>query len=324
MTRQETDYPPLSDVEQKRRKATLERAKATYLSGQLRLRLQYAKLKVDHGWQRQNLNEVENLYFRHSHMMKPKSELNVPPGHFDTTPSLQAASSSSHLTPTPRPDDPSKSTISTSPEIMFSRHVQSDPLQSIPAREQTSSHNMQNPLPVSHTSATTDVIMIDVTPRVDSQSSTEIATSASKSPAKKRAPRKPTSRARTMTSDGPSPSPFAVTSSTPPPSQPQRQRSPAPTPVSTHPSLSSTSYSHTALLSESTSYYRTPSIQDISNSGSKSNGAYQPATHSSSNSAFQLNAGLSTSLIRSCQCSFWDDSWKDELWCITCYSSYVE
>ncbi|KIM77634.1 hypothetical protein PILCRDRAFT_615634 [Piloderma croceum F 1598] len=30
------------------------------------MRLQYARLKVEHGWQRQNLNEVENLYFHHS------------------------------------------------------------------------------------------------------------------------------------------------------------------------------------------------------------------------------------------------------------------
>ena len=32
MTRQEMEYPPLSDVEQKKRKATLERAKAAYVS----------------------------------------------------------------------------------------------------------------------------------------------------------------------------------------------------------------------------------------------------------------------------------------------------
>lgn len=32
------------------------------------MRLQYARLKVDHGWQKQNLNEVENLYFRHSQL----------------------------------------------------------------------------------------------------------------------------------------------------------------------------------------------------------------------------------------------------------------
>ncbi|KAH7909177.1 hypothetical protein BJ138DRAFT_1127876 [Hygrophoropsis aurantiaca] len=54
--------------DQKKRKQTLERAKANHLSKQLQMRLQYAKLKVEHGWQRQNLNEVENLYFHHSHL----------------------------------------------------------------------------------------------------------------------------------------------------------------------------------------------------------------------------------------------------------------
>jgi hypothetical protein len=55
-----------NEAEQKKRKQTLERAKANHLSKQLQMRLQYAKLKVEHGWQRQNLNEVENLYFHHS------------------------------------------------------------------------------------------------------------------------------------------------------------------------------------------------------------------------------------------------------------------
>ncbi|OSD00105.1 hypothetical protein PYCCODRAFT_1350006, partial [Trametes coccinea BRFM310] len=49
----------------------VDKAKANYLSGQLRLRLQYAKLKVEHGWQRQSLSEVENLYFRHTHLTRP-------------------------------------------------------------------------------------------------------------------------------------------------------------------------------------------------------------------------------------------------------------
>ncbi|KAK7055290.1 hypothetical protein R3P38DRAFT_2846219 [Favolaschia claudopus] len=40
-----------------------DRAKADHLIRQLQLRLQYARLKVDHGWQQQRLNEVENLYF---------------------------------------------------------------------------------------------------------------------------------------------------------------------------------------------------------------------------------------------------------------------
>ena len=31
----------------------------------LQVRLAYARLKVEHGWQRQTLTEVENLYFRH-------------------------------------------------------------------------------------------------------------------------------------------------------------------------------------------------------------------------------------------------------------------
>lgn len=51
-----------------------EKARATHLSRQLRLRLQYAKLKVEHGWIKQNLNEVENLYFRHSRKSRPDSE----------------------------------------------------------------------------------------------------------------------------------------------------------------------------------------------------------------------------------------------------------
>ncbi|KIK96174.1 hypothetical protein PAXRUDRAFT_325484 [Paxillus rubicundulus Ve08.2h10] len=67
--------PQSGEVEQKKRKQTLERAKANHLSKQLQMRLQYAKLKVEHGWQRQNLNEVENLYFHHSHLrnMQPSA-----------------------------------------------------------------------------------------------------------------------------------------------------------------------------------------------------------------------------------------------------------
>ncbi|KZT64579.1 hypothetical protein DAEQUDRAFT_602666 [Daedalea quercina L-15889] len=66
------DLPPsprsaVFHIDHKRRKITPERAKANYL----RLRLQYARLKVEHGWQRQTLNEVENLYFRHTHKSRP-------------------------------------------------------------------------------------------------------------------------------------------------------------------------------------------------------------------------------------------------------------
>ncbi|KAI6014475.1 hypothetical protein PISMIDRAFT_672190 [Pisolithus microcarpus 441] len=39
------------------------------------MRLRYARLKVEYGWQRQSLNEVENLYFHHSHLRTSR----VPP-----------------------------------------------------------------------------------------------------------------------------------------------------------------------------------------------------------------------------------------------------
>ncbi|KAJ7510271.1 hypothetical protein B0H11DRAFT_2216084 [Mycena galericulata] len=55
---------PITDADLARKIRALERAKAVHLVRQLQLRLQYAKLKVDHGWQKQHLNEVENLYFR--------------------------------------------------------------------------------------------------------------------------------------------------------------------------------------------------------------------------------------------------------------------
>ncbi|PPQ71510.1 hypothetical protein CVT26_010381 [Gymnopilus dilepis] len=57
---------------EKRRKQTMEKAKANHLSRQLQMRLQYARLKVEHGWQKQNLNEVENLYFHNSYLRGPK------------------------------------------------------------------------------------------------------------------------------------------------------------------------------------------------------------------------------------------------------------
>ncbi|PPQ69261.1 hypothetical protein CVT24_000067 [Panaeolus cyanescens] len=62
-------------VEDKKRKqvsAGIDRMKANNMSRQLQLRLQYARLKVEHGWQRQNLNEVENLYFHNSQMRSTK------------------------------------------------------------------------------------------------------------------------------------------------------------------------------------------------------------------------------------------------------------
>ncbi|KAF8347459.1 hypothetical protein F5887DRAFT_1072439 [Amanita rubescens] len=89
----------------KRRKHSIERAKVIHLTRQLQLRLQYAKLKVEHGWQRQNLNEVENLYFHHSRGLKSQptsstakvSDVNAEPramGVPTTSPDIESANSS--------------------------------------------------------------------------------------------------------------------------------------------------------------------------------------------------------------------------------------
>ncbi|KAI0730990.1 hypothetical protein C8Q76DRAFT_793098 [Earliella scabrosa] len=70
--RRRAEGETFSNVKMERSKGTItDKAKANYLSSQLRLRLQYAKLKVEHGWQRQTLSEVENLYFRHTHLTRP-------------------------------------------------------------------------------------------------------------------------------------------------------------------------------------------------------------------------------------------------------------
>ncbi|RDB30877.1 hypothetical protein Hypma_005957 [Hypsizygus marmoreus] len=107
---------------EKRRKQTVERAKANHLSRQLQLRLQYAKLKVDHGWQKQNLNEVENLYFHHSHQ-RPGGPKPYP------SPSLVATT---HRDPAPYPTTatthPSQSSLSfkLGPSSLSRSHTSAD------------------------------------------------------------------------------------------------------------------------------------------------------------------------------------------------------
>ncbi|KAJ6535988.1 hypothetical protein DFH09DRAFT_1369506 [Mycena vulgaris] len=64
-----TNDPALTDTELTRKLHSLERAKAIHLLRQLQVRLQYAK--VDHGWQKQRINEVENLYFRQQRAAPP-------------------------------------------------------------------------------------------------------------------------------------------------------------------------------------------------------------------------------------------------------------
>ncbi|KAI0795048.1 hypothetical protein C8Q75DRAFT_524176 [Abortiporus biennis] len=113
-------YPPLSEQEQRKRKQTLERAKANYLSGQLRLRLQYAKLKVEHGWQRQNLNEVENLYFRHSHLRQlqnPRSSPSLPPPSRNQQQQSQNSRPPSSLSRGSNPDVTSTVLLASNPTV---------------------------------------------------------------------------------------------------------------------------------------------------------------------------------------------------------------
>ncbi|KAF5309863.1 hypothetical protein D9619_010507 [Psilocybe cf. subviscida] len=68
-----TSATQTAENERRMRKNTLDKVKANHLSRQLQMRLQYARLKVEHGWQKQSLNEVENLYFHSSHLRGPKS-----------------------------------------------------------------------------------------------------------------------------------------------------------------------------------------------------------------------------------------------------------
>ncbi|KDR70222.1 hypothetical protein GALMADRAFT_144892 [Galerina marginata CBS 339.88] len=82
---------------EKRRKQTMEKVKANHLSRQLQMRLQYARLKVEHGWQKQNLNEVENLYFHNSHLRGSKP---FPVPTITTTQQQHATFSSPHVSST--------------------------------------------------------------------------------------------------------------------------------------------------------------------------------------------------------------------------------
>ncbi|THH28135.1 hypothetical protein EUX98_g6058 [Antrodiella citrinella] len=66
-------FTNLSEVEEQKRNQNMAKARMNYYSYNLKLRLQYAKLKVEHGWQQQSLSEVENLYFRHSRQPYPNT-----------------------------------------------------------------------------------------------------------------------------------------------------------------------------------------------------------------------------------------------------------
>ncbi|KAI0925236.1 hypothetical protein AcW1_007099 [Taiwanofungus camphoratus] len=112
-------------VDQKRRRLTPDRARANYLCGQLRLRLQYAKLKVEHGWQRQNLNEVENLYFRHTQMHRPPPSISTGGRRVNNahTASLIVASTSTSVPYASLTEGKLEQDMNTSEQILNSDHI---------------------------------------------------------------------------------------------------------------------------------------------------------------------------------------------------------
>ncbi|CAE6461072.1 unnamed protein product [Rhizoctonia solani] len=110
----------------KRTKLHAEKAKAQQLSRQLKTRLQFARLKVDYGWSRQSLNEVENLYF-HLSRARPiprpptkrteKQEVQIAG---PSTPPMLVASPVQVSPETPTESSTAPSTQSTQEEIPFS------------------------------------------------------------------------------------------------------------------------------------------------------------------------------------------------------------
>ncbi|KAG9313696.1 hypothetical protein JVU11DRAFT_6044 [Chiua virens] len=122
-----------NELEQKKRRQTLERAKANHLSKQLQMRLQYAKLKVEHGWQRQNLNEVENLYFHHSHQRTMRQNAAHRPPYPNTNVTQTPAETLVLQSPTPatgvpdRNEGPSPSAGDLSPPGSDASQSQSPP-----------------------------------------------------------------------------------------------------------------------------------------------------------------------------------------------------
>ncbi|CAE7143215.1 unnamed protein product [Rhizoctonia solani] len=113
----------------KRTKMHAEKAKAQQLSRQLKTRLQFARLKVDYGWSRQSLNEVENLYF---HLSRAKPVPQPTTIRLDAEDSQNADPSSSSTVAPPvqvPPETPEEvsSTQSTQEETSIVSHTRSLP-----------------------------------------------------------------------------------------------------------------------------------------------------------------------------------------------------
>ncbi|KAG8918287.1 hypothetical protein FRC02_002488, partial [Tulasnella sp. 418] len=97
-----------------RKNKHFEKVKVQQLTRQLVLRLQYAQLKVKHGWTRQTLNEVENLYFHHYRTNDTTTSTSAPgrPAHpkpYPTTTWRVSGTDTTSQSANPSSSDPSSS-----------------------------------------------------------------------------------------------------------------------------------------------------------------------------------------------------------------------
>lgn len=90
-----------------KRQQAAHRARMTALHKQLTTRLQYAAFKVEHGWSKQSLSEVENLFYKHRRVSGSGYSPNA-----STTPSTRKLPSTSLPPP---PTTPTSSWRATSP-----------------------------------------------------------------------------------------------------------------------------------------------------------------------------------------------------------------
>ncbi|KAH8078432.1 hypothetical protein BXZ70DRAFT_961768, partial [Cristinia sonorae] len=152
-----------ADSEELRRKQNMAKARLNYYSHNLKLRLQYARLKVDHGWQRQTLSEVENLYFRHSRRPYPP-----------VNPRKKTSSDSNQTIPYEH--QPVASSSTTPPNLLstpplsssdsFGGLTRSDTLQTIPDTSVTPT--AQSSFQSTTASGSVDIPRIPIPPSLDS------------------------------------------------------------------------------------------------------------------------------------------------------------
>ncbi|KAH8091838.1 hypothetical protein BXZ70DRAFT_952505, partial [Cristinia sonorae] len=153
-----------ADSEERRRKQNMAKARLNYYSHNLKLRLQYAQLKVDHGWQRQTLSEVENLYFRHSRRPYPPVNPRKTTSSFDSNHAIASEHHPVASSSTPPPNLPSTPPPSLSDS--FGGLTRSDTLQTIPDTSVTST--AQSSFQSTAASGSFDIPRIPIPPSLES------------------------------------------------------------------------------------------------------------------------------------------------------------